>query len=80
MKKTSPTQSPPSKANPITRLTISAMSIVHLHEIGELTESQAKTLMHCRDIVSYRTLREQLTKEMKDAIAKDMERNGWKFQ
>lgn len=61
-----------------TRLTLSAMAIIHLHELGEITEGQAVKLMNCTDIVSYRLRKEELEREMRDGIAMDMKSHGWK--
>lgn len=56
------------------RLALSAWAIVHLHEIGELSEGVAMKLMNSPDRVSYRLTREKCVKGMKAIIALDEER------
>lgn len=59
------------------RLTVVALAIVHLQEIGELSESQACSLMHSGDIVSYRMTRRKLELEMREALRADAKTHGW---
>ena len=54
-------------------------AIVALFESGLLTEGQATKLMNCGDRVSWRLCREKILAEMKVALSKDMELQGWKW-
>ncbi len=62
------------------RLTESIHSIVCLYEAGELTEGQATKLMNSGDRVSFRIARENVLKEMKNALSADMKAHGWEWQ
>lgn len=58
-------------------LTISAVAVIHMHELSHLTEGQAVKLMNCADIVTYRLRREELVKELATGLQRDMANNGW---
>ena len=63
----------------VERMTNSIYAIVALHAAEELSEGQCVKLMNITDRVSWRLAREKILAEMRDRLAKDMERHGWKW-
>lgn len=58
-------------------LTISAVAIIHMHELGFISEGQAVKLMNCPDIVTYRSRKYEVEKELAAGLDRDMTAQGW---